>query len=251
MALISIHKTAKDICAIIGDRNYSKEMMITRHLTNGYRDLSLHVIPDKEDFTVETTAYKVGDNLSVTLPKDFVYYTKVGRCVNGEMEEFGYNEDLCNSIDTNTENCGCVDADPENCINPAEASPYFYNISWFNGYSERYGVRGGYNSRFYKYDKTNQRMLFGGSVGTGDTVLIEYKKDIGKGTNVIPPECEEALKEYALKTLALNPAHKLNPDRHQKLYEVQHARLKQLYETLTQREYYDAMMRNVYSGPKR
>ena len=155
MAVISIHKTAKDICMMIGDTNYSKEMMITMHLTNGYRDLTLHVIPTKEDFFVETTAYRVGNNLAVSLPKDFVYYTKVGRCVNGKIVEFGYNEDLCNGLPTNDANCACIDSNPDNCTDLFNSSTAFYNIGGAYGYSERYGVRAGYSSEFYKYDKAN------------------------------------------------------------------------------------------------
>lgn len=238
------------MCEIIGDGNYSKEMMMLRLATNGYKDLILHVVPFDKDFVIQANVYTVGENMAINLPKDFVFYNRVAVCREGRLYDLGIDKDICAKTVTNDDNCPVPTPAPVTPSSSTTSDLPFFNFTG-SGYTERYAVRGGYNTiGYYWLDRENNRLLLS-DVAPGTEIIVSYKADIGNGKNEVLTECEEAIKAYMLKNLSLNPRMNLARKDYQRLYESEYKRLNKFYQTLTATEYYDLIMREVYSGAKR
>ena len=97
--LIPIEKVVYGICDEAGDTAHKNFMKYLRFANLIYKDLCLYVIPDSQELKIYSSVTKINDNYYAELPEDYVYYTKIGLCVNGRTVVLGLNEDLCAGSD--------------------------------------------------------------------------------------------------------------------------------------------------------
>jgi len=179
--------------------------------------------------SIKTVELDINPNTNtVILPHDFVNYTKIGTCENGNFVTLGLNEQICtithfddcgNPIPLSGGNLGGLDTNFD--VNGFTDGYFFYN---YGNYGRVYGHGGGYNRKgYYKFDLQNNRILFNSEIRASSIILeyvsngyepgiqtlvhpffnepliawirwkdIQYKPSVGQG------EKESAKREYAL-----------------------------------------------------
>lgn len=145
-------------------------------------------------YQIKSVKVDVNANKTVTLPADFLNYTKVG-VLNGvgELVPLRYNEKLTTYKDTNLNRA--ADVDSSNFVNMySYSSPVFFNFWNGSGYYNMYGVplNGIYGGGF-KIDTHNGVILLDTSFGWNGLVL-EYIASPQEGEDYrIPMQFREAM----------------------------------------------------------
>lgn len=145
-------------------------------------------------YQIRTVKLVVNANKTVTLPEDFLSYTKLG-ILNGvgELVPLKYNEKLTTYADLRAERI--ADTQASNFANYYSfSSPIFYN--YWNGatYENMYGLPGGYMyAGGFKIDAQNGVILLDSAFGWSGLVL-EYTASPKEGQEyMIPVQFREAM----------------------------------------------------------
>jgi hypothetical protein len=248
--MVTLDKVIRDSCERDGDTDYKYYMRNMRLANAAIRNLSIMIVPIYKSIVVEIDSTRI-----VTMPSDFVRYTKVGICRNGRIVTLSLDNELCK----NEKACDCstkdeadeqIDAIASGTLTPTFGYPFF---GYDGGYpiGELYGMSGGYNIHgFYKFDKANNRFMFHG-VREGEKVIIEYKSNgVGDGASAVPTEAEEAIVNFIL----WKSNEKTNPsfsDRCYRNYKIQYEQLRKIYGSFTESEWRDSNYRGIKSTVKR
>lgn len=145
-------------------------------------------------YQIRTVKLVVNANKTVTVPEDFIKYTKLG-ILNGvgELVPLKYNEKLTTYADLRNDRI--ADTQASNFANYYSfSSPIFYN--YWNGatYENMYGLPGGYMyAGGFKVDKHNGVILLDSAFGWSGLVL-EYTASPQPGREyMIPVEFRQAM----------------------------------------------------------
>lgn len=228
--LIPIDKIVRDACRHMGDTDYKYYSTMLQFVHDCLRDLYLYVIPDVNRMTYKTIVKDCTGNKTIDLPFDYVYYTKIGLKYRGKIFLLTRRDDF---VDVECE-------EPIN-INECDRRVKFYNYFNNGQFGELYGLTGGRNALgYYTEDRPNNRILFR-SIPDDAQVVLEYKSNgVGDGAELIPTECENAIRYYAL----MHRYHSLNAgmaNNFERLYKVEYRKLKKLYQSMTQKEWEDIL----------
>lgn len=147
----------------------------------------------------------INDNDTANLPNDYVQYTKIAYCVNGQLYSLGLDNGLC--LNPTYNDCG------ERVATPGTSTDVPNQAFWWDGYATNrvgdhyrngenmgrfFGIGGDNNSLgYYRIDKTNNIIVFSSLAQTG-TIVLEYLADVSAVDEDfdVHPFCVEALKNY-------------------------------------------------------
>ena len=239
--MISIRKVAKDICDLMDDTNYSKEDSVLKSLSNGYAELiKYNVIPSNASISIKSQIRQVGENYTWDCPPDFMYYTKVGVCVNGRVENIILDETLCSP-------------EPDYCeTDPPSTDEFiFHNVYYGNAYlGEWYGLSASISRHgYFKYEPSNQRLVFK-DIDPAAEIIVEYKSNDDLGHALINPQAQNALKAYYYWDKAQAKGTGDQELRFRQWNREKDA-LKLVTNRMTKSEWEQAILRNVVSTVKR
>ena len=143
--------------------------------------------------SIEVAYLEMSDAGAVTIPPEFISYTKIGICKNGKVLILGLNNDICIS---RSESCGVAlntafDVTEERFPSGYYFSPHFRGESYL---PKLYGLSGGYSQSYYRVDRERGEIQFSSSV-PNSTVILEYiSSGVSlSGNTYIPRQAEEAL----------------------------------------------------------
>ncbi len=110
---------------------------------------------------------------SIDYPKDYVKYTKIGICINGNLITLGLNENICTCREYNE--CGDLSTFVGGWLSGVSQLDSPGNLQGWGGYwfygsggYTQFGHGGGFSGLgYYKDDPTNHRILFSSDVGFG------------------------------------------------------------------------------------
>jgi hypothetical protein len=170
---------------------------ILRHLLSGWRELTLFVTQEVEEFHVKTEIMEF-DNI-ITLPCDYIYETKVGILMNGRLAVLSLDKSIQKEIKLNQ-------SQSEEVVNSIFCGEYsgscypFYNCHRRGNFlGEMYGWgRGVHAPGYYNIDRKAGEMYIGSLVPKGAEIVLEYKSDgISEGLKLVPSEAEMCLSYWA------------------------------------------------------
>lgn len=139
---------------------------------------------------------------TVTLPQDYIEYSKIGVCRNGVLVNFDMNDSLCLQSADAASVCECSSEEISTTIDTCCGNDiwmgdsanwgtwyYPYYSSWHNGQfvAGIYGVGAGFNHGGYKINLEAWKIQFDSCV-TATEVVLEYKSSglSGDGNAIVP-----------------------------------------------------------------
>jgi len=167
MSLIALDQLAREVCQEIEDPTLKLYDRVISYLVRGFSQLNIYVIPN-----IKTFVLPISDNLSIRLPDEYMYYTKIGVATNGYLVTLGVNDGLMMpgtalGYSTASQYAAQARTTNEYASNPqAEVEGYTYYNTWRgnNNLGEVFGAIGGLNDRgYYREDKANNMLQLGGS----------------------------------------------------------------------------------------
>lgn len=260
MASISIHRICQGVCDEVGDSSYKYLGKYMRYANIIARDLIIYVVPQYWTDTVITSrVLPISSNFYVDLPEDLTYIIKVGICGSGGIVLLGVNEDMC-GVDTSLQNCPCTPESTETIAGICcGATTCDVDVTWNNTWNggrwlgEVYGASGGKcYPGYYKYDKTNNRIILNTDLSSfNGSLIVEYKADPTlNGISVVPSECELAIRAGIHWRDNLNSRPSV-AEMHKNDYQTEYNRLKKLYSSLSAEEWRSVFLRATTSTVKR
>lgn len=158
-------------------------------------DLALYHVPvaGSEVVYLHMTAAK-----TVPLPADYVDFLRLGYPINGKLRVITNHENLLlpRTFDTG-EDVGNTDSgDTEGISNALYFSDHFRNGVFVGGL---YGLPGGIDSAYYRFDMENRQIVFSGSTPRSEIVLEYISSGLkNDGSSLIPRELVAPLRNYVL-----------------------------------------------------
>lgn len=166
-------------------RNYKKFLQL---VIDGYRDMNLYSVTN-----IEVQYLLMDENKTVDVPDDFIDYTKIGIPKNGKLVVLTRDKTILlpRSFEDGTE-VGNVDATRVNL--GFYFADHFRNGRYVGGL---YGMTGGFNQAYYRYDKELRQIIFTGDIPQSQIVLEYVSSGIKlSGTTLIPVQYVAALRAY-------------------------------------------------------
>ena len=151
----------------------------------GLKELNFDILKN-----IKSVKLNVDSSLSVSLPADYVGYTKIG-----------IHKDDNRVHVLGLDNKRYLGTDAATNIESTSDDYYIFRNFMFKGVEgEMYGIGGGNNGNgLYKEDRNNNRILFK-SLAQGDQIVLEYISDGITGLDgdeiKVHPYAEEALRSY-------------------------------------------------------
>jgi len=169
---------------------YSKENFkrYLQWVIRGFTQLNLYNMR-----TLEVVTLDMSDTGVVTLPDDYIDYTKIGICVNGTILTLGLNNDLCLP---RTQLCAEDVNSNFNAVNVASYGGYYFGASsWGKGASPTiFGYTGGFAESYYRIDTELRQIQFSSAVDRGEIILEYLSSGVSiTGNTYIPRQAVEAL----------------------------------------------------------
>lgn len=256
MSLISVDQIARELCGEVGDVKMVWYDRFVTYIVRAFNQLNMYNIP----FVVTRVLPINFDTLSVLLPEDYIYYTKIGVAIEGRLVTLGINDSLM----TPGTALGYSTADEYNSlarkalpeqVSALEDQYQFTNVVYGNqNIGEVYGAVGGLNDMgYYREDKLNNMIQLGSipNLTRDSQVYLEYKSNLSsQSINYLPIETQEAIMAFSLDRFYAN-TDKARSDRERKRYEMEYNLLKKLNGTSTKQEYIDRYLRTIKSTVKR
>lgn len=243
----------------------SVNVSLKRHTMHDYRRLlqfaaegfsSINLFVTEQ---VKVEYLTVKPNLTVDLPDDFIYYSKIGILINGKVYILSMNEDI--ALPRKTDECGLTLSSLTEC-SPTEESGFFPTWGYYfanhfrNGQyvGEMFGIGGGFNDAHYKIDWGRRQIVLNSLIAV-DEIILEYKSSgiSADGCTVIPRETLPALREYVhWKRVEYNPKVAMNDKKNrEKQYYIEYEKLNFLETSFTMQEYLDHTYSETKSSPRR
>jgi hypothetical protein len=184
---VKLDEVIKSLLIQEGESTEHKYMQYLDVAIRGMKELSFDILQQ-----IKTETLTVNDNLTVDLPKDYVNYTRIGRCMShGRIETLGYDEYLC--IQNKVDCCGDEEAQD------------FSGLSGASGGNSRngeltggwYGRSGGYRNGYYRIDREKGQIALSSEL-SGESIVLEYISDGSNpdGSMRVNSLAEEALRAY-------------------------------------------------------
>lgn len=177
------------------DKRYPRYFQIG---ISGLRDLNNDIMGGDIKYTTLT----VEDNDIAYLPKDYVRYTRIAVCKDGQMLALGLNQNMC---PPETDTCGNIDICQLGNTTNSDESYYFYttydslNQDGYN-VGRQYGLGGGQNSiGYYKVFEKEGYIALQNLNADYDSIILEYVADLSLNENgeyTVHPNDVEALKAW-------------------------------------------------------
>jgi len=258
MASIALDKIVRDVCEKFQDYNYSRYMEVLRDANRVVKRMHLNLIPTEERFKVKTDIIKQTPNRAITMPDDYIYYTKIGVCKDGHIVTLGLDSSLCNNDDQ------CPSQDQASSEVNFSTYPYdwyypFHNYygtsAHFNKAPTLYGYGGGKAAYgYYAVDESTNppRIIFSSDVPDDAEIVVEYKSDgVGDGATLIATEAELCVFYYCMAHIYLSRDQAGMHDRMIRQYQIEWNFLKKIYNSLTAQEWKDIVLKGTKSTVKR
>lgn len=257
MASVALDKVVRDVCEKFQDYNYSRYMEVLRDANRVVKRMYLHLIPSKERYHIKSSFIDQQANRAITMPDDYVYYTKIGVCKNNHIVTLGLDESLCNEDDR------CPNEDQASDEINFRTYPYnwyypFYNVSTnvhHNKPETLYGYGGGKaHYGYYNVDESSNppKIIFSKDVPQDAQIVVEYKSDgVGDGAELVDTEAEHCIFYNCMAHQYLSREKAGMYDRMMRQYQVEWNLLKKMYNSLTASEWHDLILKNTKSTVKR
>jgi len=169
-------------------RNYS---FLEQIVIEGYTELNLWHLDN-----IEVVYLKMSEAKAVSLPCDFVDWTKIGIPINGKLRVItNHKKILLPRKFPDGEPVGNTDSGETSDVNI-----YFIDHIRSDQYmGGLYGVPGGVDKVYYRFDRENRQLVFSGAAPRSEIVLEYISSGVNlEGGTIIPIEAVPALRAYAL-----------------------------------------------------
>ncbi len=223
-------------------RNYKR---IAQFVIEGFTDLNLYHTTNVEVEYLYMSAAKVVD-----VPPDFIDWTKVGIPYQGKLRTLTKDDLILKPRKfSDGKDVGNIDATLTNKAH--YFSSHFKNGKFVAGL---YGLRGGINRAYFRYDEEKRQFLFTGDVPRSEIVL-EYVSTGVKlsSSTIIPRQAVKPLVNWTFWQLveydSSVPANE--KERKKMLYYEDVNELRAFQYTPTMDEYRDAMYKTIKQTPRR
>lgn len=157
----------------------------------GYTELNLWHLNN-----IEVVYLRMSEAKAVSLPCDFVDWTKIGIPINGKLRVItNHKQILLPRTFEDGETVGNTDSGEKSDVNI-----YFIDHVRSDQYQGGlYGVPGGVDQVYYRFDRERRQIVFSGSAPRSEIVLEYISSGVNlEGGTVIPIEAVPALRAYAL-----------------------------------------------------
>lgn len=225
----------------------------------GVREINMWAINN-----VKVAYIPMNVNKSITLPMDYVKYTKIGLCMGdgdcSRVISLGLNNDLC--LPREKDDCGddIINAVANTITDEAIAGyfPTFYSFvdHYHNGQyvAGVYGLGGGFHDHYYREDKQMNTIQFDSEV-PGGTIVLEYISTgiEPSGNTLIPVIAVETLRSWTHWQRIENRKDYSRNEKDSKrdLFTSNLRNLKRFDNLLNMDEFLDLTRQNIHQLPKR
>jgi hypothetical protein len=162
----------------------------------GFIDMNIHYSPTN----IKVVYLTINNNRRVTIPNDYVDYTKIGINIGGTIWTLTANPNMV------LDRASCCNLDIREVVSGGGAVPaggiggfYYAPHYWKGNYvGGMWGAGGGWNDAYYRIDVENRQIQFDGFFPQNCQVILEYKSTgINFNTEtVIPRQYVEPLVAY-------------------------------------------------------
>lgn len=223
-------------------RNYKR---IAQIVIEGFTDLNLYHATNIEVVYVYMDEAKI-----VNVPPDFIDWVKVGMPVNGKLVTLTKNNSMLvpRKFPDGADVGNLDDADPDNVS---------YFVSHFKDgkfIGSLYGMRGGYNVAYFRYDEEKRQFVFTGEVPRSEIVLEYVSSGVSLTSSTsIPRQAVKPLLSWTHWQLGEFDRKVAGNEktRRERLYDRDVMELRSFGFTPTMDEYRDAMYKMFKQTPKR
>lgn len=223
-------------------RNYKR---IAQIVIEGFTDLNMYHTTNIEVVYLYMDSAKL-----VSVPADFIDWLKVGMPIGGKLVTLTKDDNiLLPRKFTDGKDVGNVDATLTGKV--TYFASHFKNGKFVGGL---YGLRGGINRAYFRYDKEKRQMIFAGDVPLSEIVLEYVSSGVNlSSSTIIPRQAVKVLRNWTFWQLAEHDSTVTlgEKDRKMKIYEGDVSELRALEHTPTMDEYRDAMYKTIKQTPKR
>lgn len=189
-AMVPISYIVRSVQNELEDYTQNSYKRLMQLAIDGVRELRLF-----HQVSLQVMYAKPNDAGIIKLPPDFVDYIKIGIPINGLLYNLTVNDSI---ILNRATKCGeDVRKVSSGVPLPAGLGGYYYtpHFRGQNFVGGLYGLTGGFNVAYYRYDKEAGQIEFDGFIKDRE-VIIEYKSTgISSGT-ILAPETIEPLKRW-------------------------------------------------------
>jgi len=204
---------------------------------------------------------------TVTLPNDYISYTKIGLCINGHLLNFDMDDTLCLQSAEPASVCPCSDEEIstaiQGCCNgnwggDSWASWYYpFYSQWHNGQyvAGIYGAGAGFRRGGYKINLEANKIQFNSCV-TADEIVLEYKSSglSTDGNAVVPQDAIPPILAYIHWRRCLfskDIMEKRDAEMHRRSWVTESAAMFKRQNALTYSEWLSLFRSLTYQTPKR
>lgn len=223
-------------------RNYKRYAQI---VIEGFTDLNLFHIQNIE------VVYLIMDEAKlINVPSDYVDWVKIGYPVNGKLVTITKDDNILlpREFQDGTD-VGNIDN-----VGPDSISSFIAHYKDGRFVGGLYGLRGGNNRAYFRYDRERRQFAFTGDTPRSEIVLEYISNGVSLGSSTtIPRQAVKALLSWThWQTGEFDRKVPANEkERRKNLYYEDVQELRSLEYTPTMDEYRDAMYKLYRQGPKR
>lgn len=223
-------------------RNYKR---IAQLVIEGFTDLNLF-----HTTNLEVVYLYMDEAKLVNVPADFVDWLKVGMPINGKLVTVTKDDSiLLPRKFTDGKDVGNIDN-----VDPNTVSYFVSHFKDGKFYGGLYGMRGGYNRAYFRYDAERRQFAFTGEVPLGEIVLEYISTGVSlSSSTAVPRQAVKPLVSWIHWQLAEfdDKVHPNEKERRMRNYYADVEELRTFEFTPTKDEYRDVMYRMMRQTPKR
>lgn len=225
-------------------RHYS---FLEQIIIEGYTEMNLWHLDN-----IEVVYLRMSEAKTVDVPADFIDWLRVGVPINGKLRVLTHHDKiLLPRTFADGEPVGNTDDNTGAINDGVYFTDHFRNGQFVGGL---YGMPGGVDMSYYRYDRENRQIIFSGSIPRGEIVLEYLSTGVNvQGTTVIPKEVVPALRAYALWQIIENDR-KISigeKERKKAQYEEEVSSVRHFQSTFTADEYKRHVYRHTRQSMKR
>lgn len=242
MKLITLKDIVDDVLVEAGTYDESEYLRYLKVAIRGFTRLNILHIAD-----IKVAYLPISDINTVSLPSDYVSYSKIGININGDIWTLGLNDKMAFA---RTESCGLR---INELANVTDTNTYFDSRIFFSNHyrdgtyvTNLFGLGGGLNTAYYRIDKEYGVIQLQGSVPQSEIVLEYVSNGISEnGSTIVPIQAREAMIAWVQwKTTPRDQNNKRLAAKNEYLEEVEELRSFESIPTL------DELMDAIYAGYK-
>jgi len=223
-------------------RNYK---YIAQIVIEGFTDLNLF-----HTTNIEVVYLYMDEAKTVNVPADFIDYIKVGVPYNGKLVVLTKDPNILLPREfQDGKDVGNIDATSVNSLSYFVS--HFKDGKFIGGL---YGLRGGINQAYYRFDKERRMFVFTGDIPNSEIVLEYISSGVSlSSATVIPRQAVKPLMSWTFWQMVefdrKTPGNE--KERRKRLYYEDVEELRSFEFTFTIDEYKDAMYKTFKQSPKR